>query len=405
MAITLPSPAYMAIRPYNNYAGIAVTNGILALAAGILVVAIMYFILHRKKFTYWVTLRCLQGGLASLVAVSSGVDVYSPIIAFAIGVGAALLFYFVSAGVQKTCIEDNCNAIAIHVVSSLLGALLPPFLGRREHLGWAVNMGIRVIHFLWQTMCAFGILALFAIFSVVFFLILHFTKLLRNKGETVNHRRAVLAYKNTGKRKGFGIIARLFKVRTDTKYIEPGPSQRSPEVLDLEQPLPKLGGRKNDEKIQQEAVENSVTETETDVKAAVKHDKSDQKPINQSVKPRFVYTMVNIHNTEDGNHNDGTNGGGGDIFSPKQRPTQGDIFVRKNVVKKKSHYKLHRTKKCTNLVSRHDVHKKNEEEGMNEQINLMRSAECILYDEKFNDGIVTFKRPVEMNDMSDDCSL
>lgn len=406
LAFSLPSAAYVAIPPFDDYSGIVVVNGILALAAGILVVTILHFILHRRKFTYWVILRCLQGALASLVAISSGVDVYSPIIAFAIAVGAALIFYLVSAVVQKTCIEDNCNAVAIHFVSSILGGLLPPFLGRKEHLGFDVNMGTRVVHFLWQTMCTFGILGLFAIFSVVFFLILHFTKLLRNKDEAVNHRRAVLTYKNTkSRRRRLGIIARLFKVGTDTKYIEPGPSQRSPETLELEQSLPKLDARKSDKRIQKEAVENSVKETETDVKAQVENDKSDQKYIHQSVKSRFIYTMVNIHNADDGNHNDGLNGGGGDIFSPKQKPNQSDIFDGKNVVRKKSHYKLHRTKKCTNLVSKLDVRKKNANDGTNEQINLTRSAECILYDKKFNDGFLTFKRPVEINDMSDDCSL
>lgn len=369
-------------------------------------VAILHFVCYHEQSSYWFVLRCLQGALAGLVAISSGADVYSPIIAFAIAAVLAMVFYLASEVVQRICIEDNANIIAIHFVCSFFGALTPPLLGRRENLGSSVRFYMRTVHLVWQIMCTLAIFGLFAVFSVVFFLLFSCCKLLRNRGETINHRRAVLAYKNSGKKRRCG-ITRLFKIRAGTKYIEPELSRGFPERLELDEPLPRTTRNKNDERIQQEAVESRVAETEANVKLVVENDKPDEKYIHQSVKRRFVYTMVNIHNPGDGNHDDGLNGGGGDILNLKQKPNQSDIFGGKGMVRKKSHYKLHRTKKCTNLLSRQDVRKERAEEDMdtNKHINLTRSPECILYDEKFNDGFVTFKKPAEMSDLSDDSTL
>lgn len=355
IAFALPTPYFKIIHIPADYAGIVIVNSFLAMSGGILVVVSLHFLLYRGAFNYWILLKCTQGSLAGLVAIASGIDVYRPWIAFAFGSFGSVAFYFVSICIKLSSLEDYCNVLSINFVCGFLGALAPPLLGHTENLGPSISLTTQMVHLLWQIVCFLVIIGTFATVFTFVFLLLHGTGFLRNKREVANHLRALRAASNTPQVRA---LQRLFRVENDTPWLEPGTSGKSPEVIESYRNL----------------------HLETNKKGRIRKGQKWDADVFQedAQKPRFVYTVANVHRED--HREEETKQAGGDA------------------IRRKVPYKLHRTKKCTNFKQ---LEKTTEPTNDAELIRVTPGPECITLDKKYNDDIVTLKIANNYDNLSD----
>lgn len=207
--------------PQNSL--VTTLNSILAVSAGILVTLLLESIFRKLPSSYWEMVRCLQGGVAGLVIVCSGADVYIPSLAFVLSAIGILLFYATSMITNHSSLEDNCNIFATHLVSSIFGSLAPTLLGNSDNLGLSVSRGSRFAHFLWQIISVTDIITTSAIFTMLVFALLKRCGILGNEYEHASHERAVMAAANS--EEGTSSSAgRLFseKYTGAHRYIQPG---------------------------------------------------------------------------------------------------------------------------------------------------------------------------------------
>ncbi|CAH1117835.1 unnamed protein product [Phaedon cochleariae] len=220
LAFSLPTPLYQSMRIPDNYIGIIMINNMVAFATGIILVSLLHLIIYRKIFTYWIILRCLQGGIAGVISVAAGVDIYSPYACIAIATVASVFFFFFSILVHNTALEDYCNFTSSHLVCSVLGSMACPLLAQKENFG----VSARKIHVLWQFICLIAVSALTLFFAWLVFLFLSLGELLRSKREVMNHQRAVVVQKYLPKR---AFLERLFMIDSNTDHIEPSETARN----------------------------------------------------------------------------------------------------------------------------------------------------------------------------------
>ncbi|CAH1962532.1 unnamed protein product [Acanthoscelides obtectus] len=215
IAFSLPTLKYESERAPNNYMNIILVNNIIALAAGIGLVSLFHLFIFRKVFSYWIVLRCLQGGIAGVISIAAAVDAYSWIQCVAVAVVAAVLFFFLSILIHNTALEDYCNSTASVFASSIIGCMAPPILLMTENFGGRSKK----IHVLWQFICFLVAFSCIALIAWLLFMLLSMCKLLRNKKEEENHRRALVIQKYLPKR---GFVERLFAIDSKTEHIAPG---------------------------------------------------------------------------------------------------------------------------------------------------------------------------------------
>ncbi|KAG5890968.1 hypothetical protein JTB14_028646 [Gonioctena quinquepunctata] len=226
IAFSLPTPAYLTSRIPDNYMGIIILNNIIALAMGTLLISILHLLIFRKIFNYWIILRCIQGGIAGMISIAAGVDIYSSFECIAVVTICSFFFFFFSILIHNTALEDHCNLTASHLVCSFLGILACPLLAQKENFG----VSARKVHILWQFICTIIIISITVTFAWLLFLLFSLTKILRNTRETMNHQRAIVVQKYLPKR---GFLERLFMIDDQTQHIEPGEKDRQ-SFLDLE---------------------------------------------------------------------------------------------------------------------------------------------------------------------------
>ncbi|VEN46195.1 unnamed protein product [Callosobruchus maculatus] len=215
IALSLPTLKYESERAPKNFMNIVLINNFIALATGVAVVSILHLLLFRKVFSYWIVLRCIQGGIAGIISIAAAVDAYSWIHCVAVGVVAAVCFFFVSILIHNTALEDYCNVTAGVMASSTIGIMACPILLGSENFGGRSKK----IHVLWQFICFLIVLSSITVVAWLLFMLLSMCKVLRNKKEEENHRRALVIKKYLPKR---GFMERLFAIDSKTEHVTPG---------------------------------------------------------------------------------------------------------------------------------------------------------------------------------------
>lgn len=215
----LPTPEDEYLVRHSNFDGLLFTNGVLALSTtGLVCMLCDVSIGNANNTTYWSLLKYLQAATAGIIALSCGVDNFSPLASFCVGLTAGILFFITGALFQYSFIEDNCNILASSFVCSFLASLSSQLVTERS-----TNFeAILTKDFTWQLTCYFVILCASCASAIVIFLLLYSCRLLKSESEKLNHNRAVVASKS--KREGIS----LKKVFTDPKtavYVEPGASK------------------------------------------------------------------------------------------------------------------------------------------------------------------------------------
>ncbi|CAG9840469.1 unnamed protein product [Diabrotica balteata] len=191
---------------------------------GILIVSFLHLMIFRKIYNYWTIVRCFQGGLAGTIAVAAAVELYSHLESIAVAAVVSVLFFFVSILIHNSALEDNSNLIASHLIGSFIASFMCPIVAHRANFN-----SNKKIHILWQFICICVVLAVTAVFAWLIFLIFALSKLLRNKEEVLNHRRATILQKFLPKK---GAMERLFMIDSKTDHIVPGESSRRQYVFD-----------------------------------------------------------------------------------------------------------------------------------------------------------------------------
>ncbi|XP_044764583.1 putative ammonium transporter 1 [Coccinella septempunctata] len=231
-SFTLPTQKYEQNRIPGDFIGITLTNCLMALTSGLFVVIMQCFCFGRVS-GYWILLKCLQGSLAGLVTVSSGVDVYDHLVAFFVAATGTVVFYCVTIVLERMFYEDYCNVVPVHLFCAFVGALLPPLVGNGENLGFqgtSISLAYRLYHTGWQVVCAFAVIAWSTTFFLPLFVFLQAMGLLANKNEEMNHRRSLNVLKNVDSKRRFW---RIFSYSEFAPFVEPGSETRSGKSLDF----------------------------------------------------------------------------------------------------------------------------------------------------------------------------
>jgi len=105
---------------------LAIVNTILGAATGgITVLVYVKFLLSGTR--KWSFLMTLNGGLAGMVAMCAGCNVYEPWAALLVGTGAGLCYLIVHCLMLKAKMDDPLDACAVHGGGGLWGLLCVPF--------------------------------------------------------------------------------------------------------------------------------------------------------------------------------------------------------------------------------------------------------------------------------------
>lgn len=218
IGLNLPSEAYESRHALKDHISLISINSLMAMGAGMLVVSLALIVLTRDLYRYWIVVKCLQGGLAGVVIVAAGIDVYTPFVNFGVATGGGMIFFLISNLIHYSALEDCCHITAIYLVCGCIGALIPPLLGSDENLGLSLPNKIVLTHLLWQFICLIAIVLTTVILYLTIFTILYITGCLKNQYEEVNHQRAKILYGKLPWKKYFD---RIFMINDKSKEISP----------------------------------------------------------------------------------------------------------------------------------------------------------------------------------------
>ncbi|XP_046142151.1 putative ammonium transporter 1 [Osmia bicornis bicornis] len=190
-------------------------NNLLAASSCSLLVVAFHFVFATEEFNHWTVMRCVQAIVSGLVVISAGADNYSPLKAICLGSAGSIVFFLVSRQVFHSALEDYCNIVAIHLVSSILGSLLVPLFNIDD----TEEIVLGLTHFSWHLICLITTIAMVSIVMFVAFASLEFFGVLRNRSEYLNHLRANIAAERSGQRP---FLQRLFRLRNQDVILQPG---------------------------------------------------------------------------------------------------------------------------------------------------------------------------------------
>lgn len=200
-----------------------VVNSMMAIAGALITFVLLHSCSYSEEFYYWDIVKCLQSTVAALVAISFGIHYYLPSMAFALGAITSVFFYIISAMMDLTSLEDNCNIIAVHFTGALVGAILLPLLCKWKVLEEHATVLTRFSKCAWQAIyCLLFVVICIVIFGGVFALLKAFRSL-RNEREINNHRRAI----HLRRRKKTQWGGRLFRKHSTFPFAERGPDDAS----------------------------------------------------------------------------------------------------------------------------------------------------------------------------------
>ncbi|EFN83873.1 Ammonium transporter 1 member 3 [Harpegnathos saltator] len=193
----------------------AYVNNLLAASSCSLLVVALHFLLSRETFGHWTVMRCVQGTIAGVVAVSAAANDYSPQAALGLGCLAGGVFYVVSRQVFRSALEDYCNVTALHLVCGILGSLVAPICAARAD----EDVTTMLLNFSWQLICLLTLLSMVGATMLSLFGLLRCCGALRNRSECLNHERANAAI-DRGPPRSF--LQRLFFPDSGCLYLQPG---------------------------------------------------------------------------------------------------------------------------------------------------------------------------------------
>uniref|UniRef100_A0A1B6E9I6 Ammonium transporter AmtB-like domain-containing protein n=1 Tax=Clastoptera arizonana TaxID=38151 RepID=A0A1B6E9I6_9HEMI len=166
----------------------SIKNNILALSGGIIGAALWMKITNfNENGEEWFIAKYLQGGIMGLVSVSSGIFLYSSVIAFSLGIFSAIIFVKFSKIVLKSAVDDYCLIIPTHLIGGLIGILMPTCFisfNRFNMKPFIIQIGSQLFGFL-----AVAITSIFI--TIPLFIFLKKINILRNKFEKKNHKLAI----------------------------------------------------------------------------------------------------------------------------------------------------------------------------------------------------------------------
>lgn len=212
IVFSLPTPEEEFRLKYNNFDGVLFTNNVLGLsAAGLITILLDISINCRKTITYWPLLKYLQASIAGVIALSCGVDIFSPIASFGVGLFTGLVFFFTSTAIHHSFIEDNCNIIASSFISSFLASLLSQVVSKNDALQAII----------WQIFSHLIICVFSFVSAMLLLLLFYVSNRLKSKSELVNHERSRVAYRRNTR----ASYRNLFSLSKGAGYVEPGTSK------------------------------------------------------------------------------------------------------------------------------------------------------------------------------------
>ncbi|XP_032681918.1 putative ammonium transporter sll1017 [Odontomachus brunneus] len=204
----------------------AYVNNLLAASSCSLLIVALHFALSREAFNHWTVMRCVQGTIAGVVAVSAAANDYSPQAAIGLGCLAGVVFYLISRRVFHSALEDYCNVTAIHLSCAILGSLAAPICAARAD----EDVATILLNFSWHLICLVTLLTLVGTTMLLLFGLLQCCGVLRNRSECLNHVRANAAM-DRGPPRSF--LQRLFFPDSGCLYLQPGSTagtERQPSV-------------------------------------------------------------------------------------------------------------------------------------------------------------------------------
>lgn len=102
-----------------------------------------------KKDSKWSLMTTINGSLAGMVAVCSGVNVFYPIQAFAVGIIGACFYFFIAWLVEYMLIDDPVECIAVHFGGGFIGSLCTILFGNKASLlvhGLTAEVGMAILY-------------------------------------------------------------------------------------------------------------------------------------------------------------------------------------------------------------------------------------------------------------------
>lgn len=193
----------------------AYVNNLLAASSCSLLIVALHFALSREAFNHWTVMRCVQGTIAGVVAVSAAANDYSPQAAIGLGCLAGVVFYLISRRVFRSALEDYCNVTAIHLGCAIFGSLAAPICAARAD----EDVATILLNFSWHLICLLTLLALVGATMSLLFGLLQCCGIFRNRSECLNHVRANAAM-DRGPPRSF--LQRLFFPDRGCLYLQPG---------------------------------------------------------------------------------------------------------------------------------------------------------------------------------------
>lgn len=193
----------------------AYVNNLLAASSCSLLVVALHFVLSREAFNHWTVMRCVQGTIAGVVAVSAAANDYSPQAAVGLGCLAGVVFYLTSRQVFRSALEDYGNVIAIHLGCAILGSLAAPICAAAAD----EDVTTILLNLSWQLICLVTLLTLVGATMLLLFGALKCCGVLRNRSEWLNHMRANAAIDRGPPR---SLLQRLFFPDSGCLYLQPG---------------------------------------------------------------------------------------------------------------------------------------------------------------------------------------
>ncbi|XP_014474499.1 PREDICTED: putative ammonium transporter sll1017 [Dinoponera quadriceps] len=201
----------------------AYVNNLLAASSCSLLVVALHFVLSREAFNHWTVMRCVQGTIAGVVAVSAAANDYSPQAAVGLGCLAGVVFYLISRQVFHSALEDYCNVVAVHLGCAIFGSLAAPICAARAD----EDVTTILLNLSWQLICLVTLLTLVGATMLLLFGVLQCCGILRNRTECLNHVRAN-AVIDRGPPRSF--LQRFFFPDSGCLYLQPGSTGRQPSV-------------------------------------------------------------------------------------------------------------------------------------------------------------------------------
>nr|KAG5700987.1 hypothetical protein BaRGS_022698 [Batillaria attramentaria] len=163
--------------PNASTVSLSITNTVLSASTS----AFTSLLLNRTGYfgtRKWSILLTINGALGGMVSVCSGVNVYRPWAAAAIGIVGALVENAWSAMMLKIHVDDPLDAVAVHWGAGLVGVLGVPFLKPDEGIfyAWDRKSGLMLA---WQVAGVLTIIVWTAVLSLLLFGLLRLFKVLR----------------------------------------------------------------------------------------------------------------------------------------------------------------------------------------------------------------------------------